>query len=129
MSFRRPGNRSRRRAAPGVAKAGGLGELQAAGRVDQGDGPVHREHLRDQQVDGEGLQAGAVLERAGHAVGEPALGPGPARGTFLDLGVHAALDDLELPAQRGRVHRRHHSASTAMIAAITAWRSAGGILR
>ena len=81
--------------APDIAQAGGLGELQAAGRVDQGDGPVQREHLRDQQVDGEGLEAGAVLERAGHAVGEPPPGPGPARGTVLDLGVHAALDGLE----------------------------------
>jgi len=49
----------------------------------------------DRQVDGEGLQAGAVLERAGHAVGEPPSGPGPARGTVLDLGVHAARDGLE----------------------------------
>ena len=63
--------------------------------MDQRDGPAQGEHVGDEQVDDEGLETGAVLQRAGHVVGEPAPGPGPAAGAFLDLGVHAALDDLE----------------------------------
>ena len=54
-------------------------------------------HLRELpgKIAAVGLEAGAVLQRAGHVVGEPPPGPGPAVGAFLDLGVHAALDDLE----------------------------------
>ncbi len=61
-----------------VAQAGGPGEPQAAGRVARRDGPVRREHAGDGQVDDEGLQAGAVPRRAGHAVsGHPGLPGNP----------------------------------------------------
>ena len=81
--------------APDIAEAGRLGELDAGDRVHERDGTTQGQHLGDQQVDDEGLDADAVLQGARHVVWEPALGPGPALRTFLDLGFDAALDDFE----------------------------------
>ena len=80
---------------PDVAQAGGFGEPEAGDRLHQRHGPAQRQHVGARQVDDEGLEAGAVLQRARHVVGEPSLGAGPACGAFLDLGVDATLDDLE----------------------------------
>ena len=81
--------------APDVAEAGRLGEPEAGDRLHQRNGPAQGQHVGDEQVDDKGLQAGAVLQRARHGFGELPLGPGLAVGAFLDLGIHATLDDLE----------------------------------
>ena len=78
-----------------VVQAGGLGEPEARDRLHQFDGAAQGQHVGDEQVDDEGLQTDAVLQRTGHVVGELPLGPGPAGGAFLDLGFDARFDDLE----------------------------------
>ena len=78
-----------------IAEACRLGEFEAGDRWHQRNGSVPGQHVGDQQVDDEGLQAGVVLQRSWHVVGEPALGPGSALGAVLDLGVNATLNDLK----------------------------------
>ena len=70
-------------------------EPEVADRLHQRNGPTQGEHVGDQQVDDEGLEAGTVLQQAGHGAGEPPPGPRPALGAFLDLGLHPVLDNLE----------------------------------
>ncbi len=110
--------------APDVAEAGGLGE--PGDRLHQSDGPAQGQHLGDRQVDDEGLQIDAVLQRSGHGLGKPP--PAPA---FLDLG--AALDDLE-----DDVVRRSRStastpsapqASTATVSSTTVFRRLSPVCR
>ena len=81
--------------APDIAETGRLGELDAGDRVHERDGTAQGQHLGDQQVEDQGLDADTVLHGTRHEVWEPALGPGPALRAFLDLGVDAALDDFE----------------------------------
>ncbi len=112
--------------APDVAEAGGFGE--PGDRLHQRNGPAQGQHLGDRQVDDEGLQTDAVLQRPGHGLGKPP--PDPA---FLDLGVDAALDDLE-----DDVVRRSRStastpsapqASTATVSSTTVFRRLSPVCR
>ena len=62
---------------------------------------LEREHLRDEQVHDVGFDAGAVLQRSGHLVGEACPGLGVAARTVLDLCVGVTHDLLEHDVDEG----------------------------
>jgi len=81
--------------APDMAQAGGLGYPNARDGADRAGGPAQGKHLRSRQVDHEGMQVGAVLQRPRHVVGELSRDPAATAGTFLHPGLDAPFDDLE----------------------------------
>ena len=78
-----------------VAEQRRLGQELADEGVHRLGDALEREHLGDEQVHGIGLDAGAVLERAGHRVGEARPGLGVAARAVLDVGVGVTHDLLE----------------------------------
>ena len=87
-----------------VVEEGGLGEGLCDEGVHRVGDALEREHLGDEQVHDVGLEAIAVLERAGHRVGEGRPGLGVAAGTVLDLCIgvihHLLEDDVDERVRR-----------------------------
>ena len=84
-----------------VAEESGLGDGLADEGVDRLCGPLEREHLGDEQVHDIGLDAVAVLQRAGHLGGEACPRLGVAPGAVLDLCVGVAHHLLEHDIDEG----------------------------
>ena len=82
-------------------REGGLGDGLSDEGVHRLCGPFEREHLRDEQVHDVGLDAVAVLERAGHLGGEACPRLGVAARTVLDLCVGVAHHFLEHDIDEG----------------------------
>ena len=82
---------------------------------------LEREHLRDEQVHGVGFDAGAVLQRSGHLVGEACPGLGVAARAVLDwcIGVTHAHDVMQAASVRSSPQRPHASTlSTVMLSRV-----------
>ena len=84
-----------------VAQERGLGDGLADEGVHRLCGALEREHLGDQQVHDVGLDAVAVLERAGHLAGEACPRLGVAARTVLDFAVVVAHHLLEHKVDEG----------------------------
>ena len=78
-----------------VAEERGLGEGASNEGVHRLGDTLEREHLRDEQVHDVGFDAGAVLQRSGHLVGEACARLGVAARAVLDLCVGVTHDLLE----------------------------------
>ena len=74
-----------------VAKTGGLGQLDARDGMYQFGIPAQRQHLSNQKVDYQCLNAIAILQRPRHVLRKTPLGSGAALGAVLDF-----RDDLQL---------------------------------
>ena len=91
----------------GVVELGDVAEQRRLGQelADEGvhrlSDALEREHLGDEQVHDVGLDAGAVLQRAGHLVGEARAGLGVAARAVLDVGVGVTHDLLEHDVDEG----------------------------
>ena len=70
-----------------VAKTGGLGQLDARDGLHQFSTSAQRQHLGDQKVDHQCLNAIAILQRPRHVLRKTPLGSGVALGAVLDLRV------------------------------------------
>ena len=84
-----------------VAEERGLGEGASNEGVHRLGNTLEREHLRDEQVHDVGFDAGAVLQRSGHLVGEASPGLGVATRTVLDLRIDVTHDLLEHDVDEG----------------------------
>ena len=84
-----------------VAEERRLGQELADEGVHRLGDAFEREHLRDEQVHDVGLDAGAVLERSGHLVGEARPGLGVTARAVLDFGVGVTHDLLEHDVDEG----------------------------
>ena len=84
-----------------VAEERGLGEGASNEGVHRLCDTLEREHLHDEQVHDIGFDAGAVLQRSGHLVGEACPGLGVAARTVLDLCVGVTHDLLEHDVDEG----------------------------
>ena len=81
--------------AQGPGQQGGLGDGASRQGLEGLRGPLEGDHLGGEQVDGEGHDAVAVLQRPRHVAGERALALGPAARAGLDLGLDGELAGLE----------------------------------
>ena len=70
-----------------VAKTGGLGQLDARDRLHQFSTSAQRQHLGDQKVDHQCLNAIAILQWPRHVLRKTPLGSGVALGAVLDFRV------------------------------------------
>ena len=68
-----------------VAKTGGLGHFDARHGLHQFSTSVQRQHLGDQKVDRQCLDAIAILQRPRHVLRKTPLGSRVARGAVLDI--------------------------------------------
>ena len=84
-----------------VAEECGFGEELTDEGVHRLCDTLEREHLRDEQVHDIGFDAGAVLQRSGHLVGEASPGLGVATHTVLDLRIDVTHDLLEHDVDEG----------------------------
>ena len=84
-----------------VAEERGLGEGASNEGVHRLGDTLEREHLRDEQVHDVGFDAGAVLQRSGHLVGEACARLGVAARAVLDLCVGVTHDLLEHDVDEG----------------------------
>ena len=84
-----------------IAEQRRLGDRPAGQRLERLRDPLERDHLGDEQMHRPGLDAGTVLQRPGHAVGEASPGLGPAARAALDLGIGMVLDGLEDDIDQG----------------------------
>ena len=78
-----------------VAKTGGLGQLDARDGLHQFSTSAQRQHLGDQKVDHQCLNAIAILQRPRHVLRKTPLGSGVALGAVLDLRVDLILFNRE----------------------------------
>ena len=78
-----------------------LGDCPAGQDLERLRDPLERDHLRDEEVDRPGADAGTVLQRPGHVPGEASPGLGAAARAALDLGVDMVLDGLEDDIDQG----------------------------
>ena len=84
-----------------VVEERGLGDGLSDQGLDRLRGALEREHLGDEQVHDIGLEAVAVLHRAGHLGGEACPCLGVAAGTVLDLGIEVTHHLLEHDVDEG----------------------------
>ena len=84
-----------------IAEERGLGEGASNEGVHRLGDTLEREHLRDEQVHDVGFDAGAVLQRSGHLVGEACPGLGVAARAVLDWCIGVTHDLLEHDVDEG----------------------------